>query len=113
MGTRVGGEVQRPEAGGGGFRTSPPQLWGGDTWAWSIMHLQRVKSVCGRLVRAFSRIWAVTVVWKKAGLNWYLLGEGGQRGLVTWSVPPLPPDHLPCPPGPTHSFSTARLASRS
>lgn len=36
------------------------------------MHLQSVKSVWGRLVRAFSRIWAVTVVWKKAGLNWYL-----------------------------------------
>lgn len=43
-----------------------------DTCAWSIIHLHRVKSVWGRLVRAFSRIWAVTVVWKKAGLNWYL-----------------------------------------
>jgi hypothetical protein len=33
-----------------------------DTCAWSIIHLHRVKSVWGRLVRAFSRIWAVTVV---------------------------------------------------
>lgn len=24
-----------------------------------------------RRVRASSRIWAVTVIWKKAGLNWY------------------------------------------
>ena len=39
------------------------------------MHLHSVKSVWGRLVRAFSRIWAVTVVWKKAGLNWYLRRE--------------------------------------
>lgn len=43
-----------------------------DTWVWSIMHLQRVKSVCGRLVRALSRICDVTWVWKYAGLNWYL-----------------------------------------
>lgn len=31
-----------------------------DTCVWSIIHLQRVKSVCGRLVRAFSRICEVT-----------------------------------------------------
>ena len=43
-----------------------------DTWVWSIIHLHRVKSVWGRLVRAFSRIWDVTLVWKYAGLNWYL-----------------------------------------
>lgn len=53
---------------GGSPRNSPPE----DTWAWSIMHLQRVKSVWGRLVSALSRICAVTPVWKKAGLNWYL-----------------------------------------
>lgn len=35
-------------------------------WAWPIIHLHRMKSVWGMLV------WAVTVVWKKAGLNWYL-----------------------------------------
>lgn len=38
-----------------------PRNWK-DTCAWSIMHLHSVKSVWGRLVRAFSRIWAVTVV---------------------------------------------------
>lgn len=43
-------------------------------------------------MRAFSRICAVTVVWKKAGLNWYLRGERGalwgatrgQKRVVIW-----------------------------
>lgn len=35
-----------------------------DTCVCSIIHLHRVKSVCGRLVRAFRRICEVTVVWK-------------------------------------------------
>lgn len=74
------GRVGRSGAGGGPQNPSRPPQCGVDTWAWSIMHLQSVKSVCGRLVRALSRIWAVTVVWKNAGLNWYLRGETGDGG---------------------------------
>ena len=40
-----------------------------------MRHLHSMKSVCGRLVRAFRRTCAATSILKCIGFNWYLKGN--------------------------------------
>lgn len=84
----------------------PQQVSEGQNWLGGPFFLPRLHSMSawGRLVRAFSRIWAVTVVWRKAGnsLNtarlasdnkyspWPASSHSGQGGQVLRTVPVHP-----------------------